>query len=165
LRCVLKLAAAVLLFLLTPFAVSAQQVEMPAVRQSIESVLEMDTWRGAARLPRVTLDSDTGDLTVVFAMRRPLSDDPHQIVSSATDDIFTILWAAYTSPAAGQIRVTTVLGTYAVVGRYDHPKEIPLVRAVLSAERAINFDWANVTRFDPREVFDTWWVEGELLTP
>jgi hypothetical protein len=135
---------------------------MPTVRQSIELVLEMDTWRSAERLPRVSLNSDTGELTVVFAMRRPLSDDPRQIVASATDDIFTILWAAYSSPAAGQIRQVTVLGTYAVVGRYDHPKEIPLIMAVLSAQRALNFDWRNTATFDPSAVFDTWWVEGEL---
>jgi hypothetical protein len=125
----------------------------------------MDTWRIADRLPRVTLNTATGDLTVVFGMRRPLSDDARQIVASATDDTFTILWATYTSPVASQIRTTTVLGTYAIVGRYENPKEVPLVRAVLSANRALNFDWTNAATFDPRAVLDTWWVEGELLGP
>jgi hypothetical protein len=139
-----------------------QQVEEPTVRQSIQSVLEMETWRQADRLPRVTLDPARGDLTIVFAMRRPLSDDPHQIVNSATDDVFTILWATYTSAAASHIRTTTVLGTYAVVGRYERPREIPLVRAVLSADRASNFDWANAATLNPESAFDVWWVEGEL---
>jgi hypothetical protein len=142
-----------------------QQVDEPIVRQAIESVLEMDTWRAADRLPRVTLDPARGDLTIVFAMRRPLSDDPRQIVNSATDDVFTILWATYTSPAASQIRTATVLGTYAVVGRYERPREVPLLRAVLSADRAVNFDWTNVAILDPRTVFDAWWVEGELTSP
>jgi hypothetical protein len=139
------------------------ETEEPGVRQSIESALEMDTYRQAERLPRVTLNADTGDLTIVFAMRRPLVDDPRQIVASATDDVFTILWATYTSAAAPRIRTTTVLGTYAVVGRYERPKEIPLMRAVLTAERATRIDWWSSTSLDPREAFDTWWVEGELV--
>ncbi len=154
---------AALLLVLTPLPVRAQPGEVPSVRLVIQSVLEMETWRRAERLPRVTLDATHGDLTVVFAMRRPLSDDPHQIVASAVDDVFTILWAAYASPVANQIHTTTVLGTYAVVGRYSRPKEIPLMRAVLSADRAANFDWANAGRLDPRQVLDEWWVEGELL--
>jgi hypothetical protein len=140
------------------------ETEEPSVRQSIESALEMDSYRQVLRLPRVTLDETSGDLTVIFAMRRPLADDPRQIVASATDDIFTILWAAYTSAAAPRIRTATVLGTYAVAGRYERPREIPLVRAVLSADRASGLDWWNVERLDPREAFDVWWVEDELVS-
>ena len=152
------------LTLLAPCTVLAQgETEEPSVRQSIEAALEMDTYRQAARLPRVTLEDTTGDLTVIFAMRRPLVDDPRQIVASATDDVFTILWAAYTSAAAPRIRTATVLGTYAVVGRYERPREIPLMRAVLSAERATRLDWWHVTHIDPRDALDTWWIEGELV--
>jgi hypothetical protein len=132
------------------------------IRQAIEAVLELDTGRQVARLPGVTLDEANGDLTVVFAMRRPLADDPLQIVSSATDDAFTILWATYTSSAAARVRTATVLGTYAVVGRYERPREIPLVRAVLSADRAAQLDWTRTAVVDPHDVLDVWWVEGEL---
>jgi hypothetical protein len=153
------------LALLAPGTALAQgETEEPSVRRSIESALEMDSYRDAQRLPRVTLDEANGDLTVIFAMRRPLADDPHQIVASATDDVFTILWAVYTSAAAPRIRTATVLGTYAVVGRYARPREIPLMRAVLSADRATRLDWWNVARIDPREALDVWWVEGELVT-
>jgi hypothetical protein len=152
------------LALLAPGTALAQgEAEEPSVRQSIESALEMDSYRQVLRLPRVTLDEASGDLTVIFAMRRPLADDPRQIVASATDDIFTILWAAYTSAAAPRIRTATVLGTYAVVGRYARPREIPLMRAVLSADRATRLDWWSVARLDPREALDVWWVEGELV--
>ena len=143
-------------------AQAQEQTDEPAVRQAVQSVLEMDTFRGADRLPRTTLDSAHGDLTIVFAMRRPMSDDPRQIIASATDDVFTILWATYTSPEASRIRTTTVLGTYAVVGRYERPKEVPLLRAVLTADRAANFDWSSAYRLDPSRALDTWWVEGEL---
>jgi len=154
---------AALALLLPGTALAGGDTEEPSVRQSIESVLEMDSYRQALRLPRVTLDEANGDLTVIFAMRRPLGDDPRQIVASATDDVFTILWAAYTSAAAPRIRTATVVGTYAVVGRYERPREIPLMRAVLSAERATRLDWWNVARVDPREALDVWWVEGELV--
>ena len=152
----------ILCLLAAPSAHAQSQVEEPTVRDAIQSVLEMDTWRHADRLPRVTLDPAAGDLTIVFAMRRPLADDPVQIVASATDDVFTILWATYTSPAASRIRTTTVLGTYAIVGRYARPREVPLLRAVLSADRARDFDWQHVASLDPRQALDTWWVEGEL---
>jgi hypothetical protein len=157
-------AVALAVALLLPGVGSAQtEAEEPAVRQAIESVLDMDTGRGAVRLPRVSLDSATGDLTVVFAMRRPFADDAAQIVASATNDIFNILWATYTSDAAGRIRTTTVLGTYAVVGRYSRAREVPLVRAVLSDEKAARLNWARAAVLEPRDVFDVWWVEGELV--
>ena len=149
--------------LLGPLAASAQQrVGDPMVRAAIVSVLDMDPGRDVERLPRIDLDPTQGDLTIVFAMRRPLSDDPRQILRSATDDVFTILWAAYASADAPRIRTATVLGTYAIVGRYDHPREVPLIRAVLSADRAANFDWSQVATADPSRVLDTWWIEGEL---
>ena len=96
-------------------------------------------------------------------MRRPFADDPAQIVASATDDVFTILAAAYSSAAAPRIRTATVIGTYAVAGRYERPKEIPLLRAVLSADRSAAFDWTTVATADPRDAFDLWWVESELV--
>jgi hypothetical protein len=157
-------ALALAVALLLPGVSYAQtEADEPAVRQAIESVLDMDTARAAPRLPRVSLDNATGDLTVIFAMRRPLADDARQIVASATDDIFNILWATYTSEAAPRIRTTTVLGTYAVVGRYSRPREIPLVRAVLSDASAARLNWARAAILEPRDVFDVWWVEGELV--
>jgi hypothetical protein len=150
--------------LLSGTSYAQNEADEPTVRQAIESVLDMDTGRGVSRVPRVSLDNTTGDLTVVFAMRRPLADDAAQIVASATDDIFNILWAAYTSDAASRIRTMTVLGTYAVVGRYSRPREIPLVRAVLSDAGAARLNWARASVLDPRTVFDVWWVEGEIAS-
>jgi hypothetical protein len=155
--------AGLVLVLLNTLPAHAQALtDEPVVRQALQSVLDMDTGRGVDRLSRITLDPALGDLTIVFAMRRPQSDDPRQIVASATDDVFSILWATYASAAAPRIRTTTVLGTYAVTGRYEHPREVPLLRAVLTSDRAANFDWSNAYRLDPGQAFDTWWVEGEL---
>jgi hypothetical protein len=160
-RC-LSVALMLIVALLLPVSANAAQSDEPVVRRAIESVLEMDAGRQTVRLPRVTLDEAQGDLTVIFAMRRPASDNPAQIVASATDDVFTILWATYASASASRIRTVTVLGTYAVVGRYSRPREIPLMRAVLTAERAASFDWTTTVTADPRNVLDVWWLEGEL---
>jgi hypothetical protein len=146
-----------------PVALGQEQAQEPTVRRAIESVLDMDAGRTVTRLPRVTLDAASGDLTVIFAMRRPFADDPSQIVASATDDVFTILAAAYSSAAAPRIRTATVIGTYAVGGRYERPREIPLLRAVLSADRSAALDWTSATTLDPRDAFDVWWVESELV--
>jgi hypothetical protein len=143
---------------------SAEEQPEPRIRQAIESVIELDAGRDVVRLPRVTLDPARGDLTVVFAMRRPASDDRAQIVASATDDALSILWAAYAADAEGRIRTATVLGTYSVGGRYSRPREIPLMRAVLTADRAALVDWSAFATLDPRVALDQWWVYGELLT-
>ena len=148
--------------LLWPGMANATQSDEPVVRRAIESNIELDPGRQTARLPRVSLDDSNGDLTVIFAMRRPPGDDPTQIVAFATDDVFTILWAAYASGSAPRIKTVTVLGTYAVVGRYARAREIPIMRAVLSAERAASLDWTTVVSADPRSLLDVWWVEGEL---
>ena len=47
--------------------------------------------------------------------------------------------------------------------RSSRPREVPLLRAVLSAERAVRLDWWSSASLDPREALDTWWVEGELV--
>ena len=159
-----RVAVAMAALVLGAGAASAQeQSQEPTVRRAIESVLELETGREAVRLPRVTLEAGSGDLTVIFAMRRPFADDPAQIVASATDDVFTILSAAYTSAAAPRVRTATVIGTYSVGGRYARPREIPLLRATVSAGRLATFDWSTVATVDPRNVLDGWWVEGELV--
>jgi hypothetical protein len=146
-------------------ALADPQVDEPTIRQSIESSIELDPGRQVGlvnRLPRVSLEPAQGDLTIVFAMRRPLTDDPRQIVNSAIDDVLTMLWATYASDASLRVRTTTVIGTYAVAGPSQRVREVPLLRAVLSADRARRLDWARFATLDPRDAFDVWWVHGEL---
>jgi hypothetical protein len=158
----LAVALIVTVALLVPPSASAEDQPDAHVRQAIESLIDLDTGRDVLRLPRVTFDVARGDLTVIFAMRRPGSDDPAKIVALATDDALWILWAAYASDAEARIRTATVLGTYAVSGRFARPREIPLMRAVLSADRATRVDWTAFATLDPREALDEWWVYGEL---
>jgi len=65
------IAVALLALLGAPSVAVAQEahVDAPAARQAIESVLDLDSGRGVARLPQVTIDPTSGDLTVVFAMQ------------------------------------------------------------------------------------------------
>jgi hypothetical protein len=156
------LALVLIAALLWPGAASADQSDEAMVRGAIESVIELDAGRQATRLPRVSLDDSTGDLTVIFAVRRPPGDEPAQIVASATDDVLTILSAVFASGSATKIKTVTVLGTYPVVGRYARLREIPIIRAVLSGERAASLDWTTVVSGDPRSLLDVWWVAGEL---
>jgi hypothetical protein len=139
-----------------PSLAHAQDVDAPGVRQAIEAAIDMDAGRDIARLPRVTLDN--GDLTVIFAMQRPGDDDPAHVEQVAQTDVLAILQAIYASEDAPTIRSATVLGTYRVVGKYERGKEIALLRAVLSPERAASFDWLSTTVGD----LDVFWTPGDL---
>jgi hypothetical protein len=135
--------AALLAVVLAPSVAAAQEadVEAPAARQAIEAVLDLDSGRGVPRLPRVTIDPTSGDLTVIFAMMRPGDDDPVHVAGVARADTWSILRAAYSSDDAWRIQTVTVLGTYRVVGKYERGKEIPLLRATLSSARAASLGW------------------------
>ena len=65
-------------------------------------------------------------------------------------------------PRRRRIRTATVIGTYSVGGHYARPREIPLVRAVMSADRSAALDWTTVATVDPHNAFDLWWVQGQL---
>ena len=74
--------------------VSAQSGTPPAaattalddrIRGWIEEAIDPDTGRGAIRLPAVGID-DTGDLTVVFALRE--KDDLDAFRAAAEEDVF-----------------------------------------------------------------------------
>jgi hypothetical protein len=146
----------VLALVAAPSLAMAEEAEAPSVRQAIEAIIDMDAGRDIARLPRVSIAE--GDLTVIFSMQRPGDDDPAHIEQVAVRDAVSILYAAYTSEDAARIRTTTVLGTYRVVGKYERGKEIPLLRAVLSAERAAIVDWNSVSLAD----LDVFWMPGDL---
>ncbi len=106
------------------------------IRGWIEAAIAPETGRGAIRLPEVWID-DTGDLSVVFALRE--MDDLDGFRAAAEEDVFDILKAVYTNPES-PVRTATVLGTYSVTGTRG-ARELRVLRAVLSAERAAEIDW------------------------
>jgi pimeloyl-ACP methyl ester carboxylesterase len=150
------LSSTLMLFTGMPGAagVSAQSATPPAaattalddrIRGWIEEAIDPDTGRGAIRLPAVGID-DTGDLTVVFAVRE--KDDLDAFRAAAEEDVFGILRAVYTEPDS-PVRTATVVGTYSVTGARG-ARELPVMRTVLSAEHAGKIDWSNAA---PQDLF------------
>src|SRR5215210_1006897 len=115
------------------------------IRGWIEEAIDPDTGRGAIRLPAVGID-DSGDLTVVFALRE--KDDLDAFRAAAEEDVFRILRAVYTAPDS-PVRTATVMGTYSVTGTRG-ARELRVLRTVLSAERAGKIDWE---RAAPQDLF------------
>ena len=115
------------------------------IRGWIEAAIDPDTGRSAIRLPSVGID-ETGDLTVVFALRE--KDDLEAFRAAAEEDVFRILRAVYTLPDS-PVRTATVMGTYAVTGTRG-ARELRVLRTVLSAEKAKTIDWEDAT---PQDLF------------
>ena len=57
------------------------------IRDWIEEAIDPDTGRGAIRLPEIGID-DTGDLTIVFALRE--KDDLDAFRAAAEEDVYRI---------------------------------------------------------------------------
>jgi pimeloyl-ACP methyl ester carboxylesterase len=115
------------------------------IRGWIEKAIDPDTGRGTSRLPAVWID-DTGDLTVVFALRE--KDDLDAFRAAAEEDVFRILRAVYTE-SDSPVRTATVVGTYSVT-ETTYARELPMLRTVLSAQNAGKIDWENAT---PQDLF------------
>ena len=115
------------------------------IRGWIEAAIEPDTGRSTIRLPAVGID-DTGDLTVVFALRE--KDDLVEFRAAAEEDVFRILRAVYTAPDS-PIRTATVMGTYSVTGTRG-ARELRVLRTVLSLDHAEKIDWEHAT---PQDLF------------
>ncbi len=130
-------------------AQSAPRVAGPAnderIRSRIGAAIDPDTGRGVIRLPSVWMD-ERGDLSVVFALRE--MDGLEAFRGAAEEDVFQILRAVYTERES-PVTTVTVIGTYAVTGTRG-TRELRVLRAVLSAERAGEIDWEQAT---PEELF------------
>lgn len=136
-----------------------QEIEdSPRIRGAIEAILDPDTKRSVPRLPRVSIDT-TGDVTVVLALRNE-GDDPEATYAAALADTTSVLWAVYHSPEVERITTTTVVGTFAVIGKTERLRELPVLRAVLSAEHAARMDWAQMDWHQLPQLVDLWWVHA-----
>jgi pimeloyl-ACP methyl ester carboxylesterase len=106
------------------------------IRDSVEGAIDLDSGRGAIRLPAVWMDA-AGDLTVVVALRE--KDDLDAFRAAAEDDVLRILRAVYTAEN-NPVQTATVVGTYPVT-ETGAPRELPVLRTVLSAPNAKQIDW------------------------
>jgi hypothetical protein len=96
-------------------------------------------------------------------MRRQ-DEQPAHIGQAGLADTLTILRAVYGSEAAGQVRTTTVLGTYAAWTRLLRIREQPLLRVTVSSATAARLDWDALTPSDLRSVSDDFWIQDELIS-
>jgi hypothetical protein len=134
-----------------------QIASAPQILQAVSSVLNPDTGRkDVPRLARATIDT-TGDVTVVFALRNE-HDDKEATRTTALADTLAILWAVYHSPNTDRITTTTVVGTYAIQGKTGRTRELPVLRAVLSAQHAAQLDWKELSMERLPQTVDLWWM-------
>ncbi len=117
------------------------------------------------RLTQVNVDP-TGDATIVFAIRSE-NDDATAIRAGALADTLTVLRTVYESPNG--VTSVTVLGTFPFQStKGKSVRESPVLRAVLSADRAEQIDWTQLTPDDVPNAVDVWWVQAafaDVITP
>ncbi|MDQ3812002.1 MAG: hypothetical protein M3336_17105 [Chloroflexota bacterium] len=126
---------------------------------ALAASLQPGTNRAAPRLQRATIDA-TGDTTVVFAIRAS-NDDAEAVRAGALADTLTVLRTVYQSPDANRVSMLTVLGTFPFKGtKGKSVRESPVLRAVLSAERAALLELDALTTSDLPTALDVWWLQG-----
>ncbi|MBV9175217.1 MAG: hypothetical protein JOZ81_34610 [Chloroflexi bacterium] len=136
---------------LVPIGASAQSDVAAQVSTAVANALGTDT-------ARVSLDP-TGDLTVSFTIRN-LDNDPQATRDGALSDTLAVLRAIYGSPGA-DVRTATVLGTFPFQGtKSPGVRPTPVLRAVLSADRARNVDWQSSAPAELPTLVDTWWLQS-----
>jgi hypothetical protein len=139
--------------------VASEDVDAAArLYTSISGVLEPGTNRAAARLSTVSIDP-SGDATVVFAIRGA-DDDAHATVAGGMGDALSVLRSVYQGSDGTGIRTVTVLGTFPFKGTKGRSvRESPVLRAVLSAERAAQVDWDAVLPDELETTTDAFWLQ------
>ena len=131
--------------------------DAPQIYEAILASIDPQTNRDAVRVPRVTIGA-TGDVTAVIALRDE-GDDPVALYATALADTLAILRAVYQSPVADRVSTATVIGTYPVKGSRGTVRELPVLRAVLTAGGANRLEEGVEPESVPR-LADAWWVHG-----
>jgi hypothetical protein len=135
----------------TPAGASVEDPELYAL---VADALPPGTHRAAPRLATVTVD-EAGQATVIFAIRSE-AGDAEATRAGGISDALTTLRTIYAAPAGPQLTSLTVLGTFPFQGtKGKSVREGVVLRAVLSAERAAEVDWDQLTPAD----LDVWWMQ------
>ena len=118
--------------------------------------LDPSASRPVPRLAEVSVSQD-GDATVIFAIRNEEDDAPLTREGALTDTL-TVLRTVY---ATTQVNSVTVLGTFPFQStKGKNVRETPVLRAVLSAERAAQINWDELTAEELPATVDLWWMQG-----
>jgi len=141
-------------------AASPTMADAPNILLAVGAVLNPDTKRDVPRMARATIDT-SGDATVVFALRNE-NDHQEAIVTTALADTLAAFWAIYHSPDTAQVTSATVIGTYAIQGKTGSMRELPVLRAVLTANNAAHLNWNAVMPEQLPEIVDDWWMHAKL---
>ena len=76
-------------------------------------------------------------------------------------DTLTVLRTVYESSPVSGVTSVTVLGTFPFQStKGKSVRESPVLRAVLSADRAEQIDWNQLTPNDVPNAVDVWWLQG-----
>jgi hypothetical protein len=134
--------------------------DAPNILLAVGAVLNPDTKRDVPRMARATIDT-SGDATVVFALRNE-NDNQEAIVTTALADTLAAFWAIYHSPDTAQVTSATVIGTYNVQGKTGSMRELPVLRAVLTANNAAHLNWNAVMPEQVPDIVDDWWIHEKL---
>src|SRR4051812_20551531 len=124
-------------------ATSVGSTNNQEIQSWIAHAIAPDTGRGAIRLPSVSID-DTGDLSVVIALRE--EDDLNAFRAAAEQDVFDVFRAVY-NHSDSPVRTATVVGTYPVADT-GSPRELRVLRVVLSETHAADLNWELATPLD-----------------
>jgi hypothetical protein len=141
-------------------AVSPAIADAPNILLAVGAVLNPDTKRDVPRMARAAIDT-SGDATVVFALRNE-NDNQEAIVTTALADTLAVFWAIYHSPDTAKVTSATVIGTYAIQGKTGSMRELPVLRAVLTANNAAHLNWNAVMPEQLPEIVDDWWMHAKL---
>jgi hypothetical protein len=148
------LVLALLLSAVPASVAGAAPSEDPELYALVAQVLPPGTHRAAPRLATVTVD-EAGQATVIFAIRSE-AGDADATREGGVADALTTLRTIYASPAADHLTSLTVLGTFPFQGTKGRAvREGVVLRAVLSADRAAQVDWDQLTPAD----LDAWWMQ------
>jgi len=146
-------------------AQSAQPAQLAADAAQLEAAVAASLAPPSSRGgPRVSLDPN-GGTTVTFAIRATDDDDPAAIRAGALADTLAVLQTVYAAPAASHVRTLMVLGTFPFQGTRGHSvRESPVLRAVLSAERAAHLEWSQLSPDSLADVLDAWWLQSAFAS-
>lgn len=123
---------------------------------ALSASLDPDANRPVPRLAEVSVDA-SGDATVIFAIRNE-NDDAPLTREQAFSDTLTLLRTVFTTASVTSV---TVLGTFPFQStKGKGVRETPVLRAVLSSDRARTLNWDELTAGDVPAVVDVWWLQG-----
>lgn len=129
-----------------------------ALKSRIEAALPAATGRGGSRFTLIALDVN-GALTVIYKVEA--EPTLTTLRDAAIADQLILLRAIFGRPPIASVRTATIVGTYAI-SKGASTRELPIVMATVTANRAQHIDWANVQPGQLPALVQVWWLHPAL---